>query len=252
MYAVFRRTSGSGLKHSLAVFVIGLFGSISIASAAGWVSSTRPDAPGAALCKALLKRLNRFPPQCSRASLESYPGFSSLPWTVLNPRQHLELITSLLLTVGRGPEASIHSSALQIEHSRAGAKSFADQGGGLQVWRGHVLSAFGADGERPAPPGPQVFVQLIYKFGGSTAMEPCPGNSTKEWFRETFLVNAKMTGPDIRVRSGVAGLVFGDVPMLFHSEVVFIGQTNLFNDVPPYGLGQRCNFEPAAPSGAEK
>lgn len=205
MYAVWRRTSSASLKHHLAPLAAVLFGSI--ASASGWVSTTSADAPSAELCRALLQRLNRFPPQCSRAVLESYSDFSSLPWTVLDPKEHLDLIANLILTVARAPEASMHSSALQVEHAREGAKYFADHGGGLQVWRGHVLSAFGVDGERPAPPGPQVFVQLIYKFGVSSALGSCPGNSTKGWIRETFLVNTKMTGPDLRLSVGIAGLL---------------------------------------------
>lgn len=64
----------------------------STAYAASWVSKTRPDAPDAELCQALLYRLNHTSPQCTATVVGAYPGFKSPPWKTLDASKHIELI----------------------------------------------------------------------------------------------------------------------------------------------------------------
>lgn len=210
------------------------------AGADPWVSETQPSAPEADLCTALVERLNSFPLSCA---LESHPDFSSPPWKVLDGRQHLDLIASLLLSQLPGPGEQ-NATPVQWERARAGARDFVERGNTIQVWQTHLLSNFDDTRGPPAPPGPQMVVQLIWKQGDPRPLQACAWGNMQEWVRMTFLVKADMTGPDPRVGTGTAYALQTHPPMLYKDKVLLIGKTDVFRDIPGIGLrGGLCLFE---------
>jgi len=234
-------------KGCFALAAAALLGHSASGNAEGWISKTQPDAPGAELCSELLKRLNTLSEKCAADAIESYPGFREPPWETLNAGEHLDLIARLLLSVGKGPAAAWQASAEQLAYKRRGAQDFAARGGLLRVWRSHVFSDLGDSHERPASPGPQVLVQLIWGSGESGRLKDCPGHSTDGWVRQTFLVKPDMSGPDPDLGVGKAYALLTHQPMLFRSQVVFIGTQDVFQDVPGLGLtGGFSAFQHAA------
>lgn len=226
--------------------VAAVFLCASTAYAGGWVSKTQPEAPGAELCSELLKRLNSLPERCAPDAIESYPGFRDPPWETLKAEEHVDLIARLLLSVGKGPAAAWQASDEQLAYKRQGAQDFAARGGLLRVWRSHVFSNLGDTHERPAPPGPQLLAQLIWGSGKSGGSKDCPGHSTDGWVRQTFLLKPDMSGPDPDLGVGKAYALLTHQPMLFGSQVVFIGASDVFQDVPGLGLtGGFCAFQHA-------
>jgi len=65
--------------------------------------------------------------------------------------------------------------------------------------------------------------------------------------RQTFLVKPDMSGPDPDLGVGKAYALLTHQPMLFRSQVVFIGTQDVFQDVPGLGLtGGFSAFQHAA------
>jgi len=229
----------------------------SSAYAGGWVTETQPDAPGAELCKSLLHRLNSLG-DCAADALETYQEFSTPPWKPLDPAQHIDLIARLLGAQGAAPAAAMRLTGEILEDKRQGARDFARNGGVLQMWETRLLSNFGGR-DRPAPAGPQTVVQLITKSGApldvvhmNTAMgaldfPSCPGTATKGWIKTTFLVTPDLRGLDLRVEQGIAAALALHPPMLYKGRVLFVGQTDVFEDIPGLGLtGGLCSFRRAS------
>lgn len=233
-------------RHIVKPFVVGaaaLLGA-SVAYADGWASKTQPDAPGVELCRALLHRLNDLG-DCAPDAIESYPGFSSPPWEALNPEQHIDLIARMIMARITGPAAAMNASGVALENARRGARDFVEHGGILQMWRTQLLSNFGDERQQRAPPGLQTVVQMIWN-GTSTGFGFCPGNSTKGWVRRTLLVTSDLSGLDVRLAPGIAAVLILHQPVLYKGRVLFISQTDVFQDVPGLGLtGGLCAFERA-------
>jgi hypothetical protein len=64
---------------------------------------------------------------------------------------------------------------------------------------------------------------------------------------------AEMTRPDLRVGRGTAYGLQTHQRMLYKGKVLFIGKTDVFEDIPGIGLtGGLCSFEQAKSKGQEK
>ena len=169
--------------------------SFSTAYAAGWVSTMPGAAADQELCQVLLDRLNHTDSRCLESAVDEYPGFSSPPWRSIDPNQHLELVAKLTGYRG-GPDAMTDQ---QWSAKLQGAKEFKKKGGALKIWRTRLLNFFDSNGQFPIPPGDQTIVLMSSTLG----LSDCPTHSF--WIqREIFVVLPDLSGPDVRVKSGVA------------------------------------------------
>jgi len=139
--------------------VAGLLG-CSIAQAGEWVSETQPDTPEAPLCRALLQRLKTLPQRCAADAVETYPKFASPPSRLLEPQQHMDLITRLILERNGPPRVPI----TDVTPHRARAPEFIKRGGELYVWHTRLISNYGGGAESVALPGEQVVVVMLDKI----------------------------------------------------------------------------------------
>jgi len=234
--------------------VMPLIAAASVAYGGGWVSETSRSAPDAELCKLLLQRLNRFPERCVPDALETFPGFSSPPWESIDPSQHIDLIAKLKLYTG-SLGAYLRSPPTNLDRFRPSAKEFVDQGGALEIWHVHLLSNYGDNGEHPAPRGEdQTVLLMTEKLGAVDPHLDCPGKTTKNWLRRTFIVTPDLKDPDARLGAGIAYALQLHHPVLYHGETLFIGGAMAYQTDNTLSDGATAdvfkNFEPTGLQGA--
>jgi hypothetical protein len=202
-----------------------LFG-FSTAYASGWVSTTKPDAPNAELCRALLYRLNHTSTRCTSAAIATYPEFQSPPWETLDANKYIDLIAKLLYV--SVPVSPGWGKALQKnpppdwERARALARDLVKEGDTLQIWHTRLLAYFGDTPNDPAPPESQTIALLSTK-AGSRAIPGCPNSSSLRWSR-TFVILPDLSGPDLRVKRGPAALLINNYPVLYKGQTLLINQ----------------------------
>ena len=208
--------------------------SISLANATGhWASEASASGnPLTPLCIALAERMTAMHGQCVWDALETYPNFSTPPWTILSPQEHLDLIAKLLAVAqGASPEYVERSlSAEQLASHRSQAQEFIKAGGEVHIWHARLLSHFSPDSERPAPPGKQAVIVMTVNthFFPTGSHVQCPGKHFKGWLRHTFIVLPDLSGPDPRVGGPIASELVDSYP------VIYRGKTLLIHDQLPF------------------
>jgi hypothetical protein len=225
----------------------------SIAQAGEWVSETQPSTPEAQLCRELLQRLRSVPERCATDALETYAQFSSPPWQTLDPNEHLDLLTRLILNRSGPPRIPI--SDLTPYGPRA--LDFIKRGGELRVWHTRLMSNDGGGAESVAPPGDQVVVLMLDKIELQDPREDCPGKRSKGWQPSTFVVLPDLSGPDPQVERGLAHALTLMQPVLYRGETLLIesaigyqddgklwdgSDASVWKNFDPAGLRPVCSF----------
>ena len=186
--------------------------SFSTAYAAGWVSTMPADSPDQDLCQALLDRLKHTDSRCLETAIDEYTSFTTPPWQMLDPSQHIELIAKLTGYIG-GPDTMTDQ---QWSAKLQGAKEFAKGGGTLKVWRTRLLNFYADNGRLPVPPGNQsiVLMSRIYK-------SICPSHPSVTQ-NETFVVLPDLSGPDVNLDSGDGYGLAHSYPVLYKERTLFV------------------------------
>jgi hypothetical protein len=226
----------------------------SIAQAGEWVSETLPSAPEAQLCQGLLQWLKTLPERCARDALESYPKFSSPPWQKLNPQQHMDLLTQLMLNRDGPPLKPISD----LSPYRTRALEFIQRGGELYVWHTRLMSNYGGGVERQIPAGEkQTLVLMADKVGSVDTSGTCPGKTSKGWTFRTFVVLPDMSGLDPQLERALAHTLTLMQPILYRGETLLIesaigyqndgklwdgSEASVWKDFDRAGLSSVCRF----------
>ena len=173
----------------------------------------------------------------------------------MDPTKHMELLEKIL--DGRyccNGDPNAHYTLNHLDLVRA--QNFIKYGGQMQIWRTRLLSNFGDSADRPAPPGLQTVILLTDKSQKNDFHPQCPGKTTKDWWRRTFVVYNDLSGPDQRLARGTAYVLTQVVPYIYKGETVFVevlggiqgesltdGEVAVFKNFDPTGLtGGVCGF----------
>jgi hypothetical protein len=153
-----------------------------------------------------------------RDALDTYPGLSSPPWKILDPKRHLDLIANLI-AYGAGPVPILRNKQrINPIQLKGPVEAFIRTGGELKVWRTHLITYY-EPGRRLAPTGQQTILEMIDKrYPAKHPKTGCSGNQEKGWLRYTFLVSPSLTGPDMRMDLSFADLLANSYPMILNQE----------------------------------
>jgi hypothetical protein len=196
--------------------------------------------------------LKNAPERCAADALETYPGFSSPPWKILDPHQHLDLLTALILMRDGSPVNAIPD----LPPYRSRALAFIKRGGELRVWHTRLLSNYGEGAGSPTPPADQVVIVPFDKFEQQDPHADCPGKRSKGWQASTFVVLPDLSGPDPQVERGLAHALTLMQPVLYRGETLLIesaieygndnrlrdGDASAWRNFDPAGLRPVCSF----------
>jgi len=196
-----------------------------------WTSESVTDGPDAGLCRALHARLNEFAETgCAADAIETYPDFTSPPWESLDPKKHISLIIELMRYQVEGPRAYFQSRdepAQEIYRHRA--QQFVDGGGELKVWRTTPVDR-SEDEVAVGSVGTQTIVELAHKAATDGSTAHCPGESSHNLTRFTFIVRPDLSGPDPAASSDAVAVLGWHWLVLYGSQLLSINHYSVARD----------------------
>lgn len=193
---------------------------------------------GYVICDAVLKRLNHYRwtrkmlmeySSLGRHVTMTYPGWKEPPWQELDPYQHKDLIRELIkyldlganVYFGRKPNPRSKEPTPQQREEQL--RRVLDDGIRLRIWKTHLINWLN---DKPAPPGNQTVVQLVFRIGQNQLDEirkAYPDKPLIGWSTSSFIVTDDLKGLDPRVSDWHGHTLSGHSLVLFDGIPHYIG-----------------------------
>lgn len=223
--------------------------SIALASDAGeWtLENAKTAGDDAPLCARLLKHVRAVPEACWVDAVETFPDFTSMPWTNLDTAKYLQLALKLSSYSNTMPSryfsaAEVLSTETSIARQRY-VQSILTKPDGLRVWRGDFITRFDTTGYGPIVKAPSVVVLLTTHIPvQSPSCASTTSTSANGYEKRTFVVTPDLAGPDPQVKDDVKVILNESTPVLYKGSLRLIHRYGVRKISEPTGFIESCKY----------